>query len=301
MTATMVPIRSTRSRLPQPVFNSTVKRVRKRPGSPMAAPSPTRRSAFGILGLFSDTHNRRQQHIPQNKRELFTRQVFPVSAIPYEPRPPGGIDIDYAALAFAHYNPNLRVQYHAGLTPLLYEQASRIADRPSLGSSKIAESLISKYDRELNDMREIMMDAHSAVRQIDNEAAKWGEFDMQETLSRAVYLHIGLAVNSFCENSDNFKDLSRNVLWTGWQWGDFEGAPTEWIGQFRGKPRAVCHWKLDMTEADMHALVLAGKGYASAGHPLHPGFYASRVERNHLDCTDDRVTENAAKACALVS
>ncbi|EKD02113.1 hypothetical protein A1Q2_03475 [Trichosporon asahii var. asahii CBS 8904] len=102
-----------------PVFNSTVKRVRKRPGSPMAAPSPTRRSAFGILGLFSDTHNRRQQHIPQNKRELFTRQVFPVSAIPYEPRPLGGIDIDYAALAFAHYNPNLRVQYHAGLTPLL--------------------------------------------------------------------------------------------------------------------------------------------------------------------------------------
>lgn len=177
----------------------------------------------------------------------------------------------------------------------------RIADRPPSSYSKISESLIIRYDRELRDMREVMTGVQVAVQQIDGDVETWNDFSLEETLYRVACLHVAMAVNSFCEGSRNFHDMPRDLVWTGWQWGDFESCPTEWFGQFRGKARAVCHWKLDVTDADMEALVLAGKGVAPGSHPLHPGFYASPVQQHHLDCTDDRVTENAAKACALVS
>lgn len=305
MTTTMAPIRSTRSRLPT-AFSSSANRVRKRPGSPMALPSPSRRSAFNPLNLLFGAYDRRQVHTPQNKRELFTRHVFPVSHAPYEPGPLFGFDIECATFEFQQLDPKLRVQYHAGLATVLFGQSSRIAEGP-VGPSATAQSL-AQYQLDLSDMTDIIMaELQAAVRRVDLDAAaarREGntDFNLEQTICRAALYHLAVPINNFCEVSDdNFKDLSRSFLWTGWTWDPAEGrAATEWIGQFRGKTRAMCHWKLDLTEADMDALVAGARGEQQGGHALHPGFFMSAAG-NHLDCTDDRVTVNGAKACALVS
>lgn len=213
--------------------------------------------------------------------------------------------------AFAQHTPNLRIQYHAGLEGLLRKEASRIVERPA-GSSTVAGSLAHGYQRELNDMYEALMEGHKAVRQIDLDAARARkeqdtEFNLEEAVCRVAYNHLADPINSFCEEVDNFKDMPFSHGWTGWLPNDCDGGRdltvTEWVGRHRGTPRAICHWKLDVTEADMESIRTAGTGVApSAGnHALHPGFHISRVDKHGFACTDTRVTENAARACALVS
>lgn len=325
-TAPMAPVRSTRSsRLPQSPFSCTANRIRKRPASPISPlmsqqPPASRRSAFTYFPAQlihddnddeDDADDSRHVYFPRNKRELFTRHIFPVSHASVEPGPLEGPEIDYAAFAFAEHDPALRVQYHAGLVPLLFKEAARIAERPE-GSCFVSQTLAKRYESELAHSSEAMWEGEAVVRKVDMEAfraRKLGtSFDLEQELCRAANQHLVDPINAFCEESDNFEDMPPAFAWTGWQWADFDdhlgGLPTEWVGRYRGNTRAACRWKMGVTDEDMESLLAAGSGNVPPtwAHALHPGFYFSRAEGEDTPrSTDDRVTESAAKACVLVS
>lgn len=276
------------------------------------SPSPPRRSASDTLGLkCTDAHDRRQYHVPKSKREVFTRHVFPVSQAPYPPGMVEGLDVQYAMFQLTQHNACIRVQYHAGLEALLFQEARHIAEPPG-GSPSVAGTSASRYERELKDTYEALMEGEAAVRKVDLEAVRArklgqsNEFDLELALCRAAFNHLGEPINTFCEDSDNFEDLSPSFARTGWQWTDYdEGlvlAPKEWTGRFRGALRAVCHWKLNVTVEDMESIRTGGAGVSpeSWSHALHPGCYVSPDHGGRIGCSDKRVGADAALACVLV-
>ncbi|KAL1411247.1 hypothetical protein Q8F55_002198 [Vanrija albida] len=233
---------------------------------------------------------------PADLRECLTRHVFPVP--PRSPllMPDGtvplsihGADVDLAIAqaqfrAAAAAAPRIRVQHHAHLASLLFDEVHRVKARPGPGASG-------------TDYAKRVAEWHTEA---EDCAAYSREPDAHPPLFEVVVEH----VNDFLSVRRNYEPTRAPVTTAGWMRPSARDAssPGDWLCYSDEKPRAALKFKHLFTDRDLDQILLAASAEkddrVGGAIPLSHGFEVWVNDEERV-CNSGTLGGNAAKACLL--
>lgn len=237
---------------------------------------------------------------PADLRECLTRHVFPVASRPptlpdgTQPFTMIGSDVDLA-IAQAQFHthqtsPNheqprkVRVQYHAHIVGLLFDEMQRVKARPGPGVSEI------DYTKRVSDWHA----DNEIIASYPCENEKAGLFDV-------VVEH----VNEFLAVRRNYEPTRAPVTTAGWMRPSELDASSkgDWLCYSDEKPRAALKVKPLLVDRDLDQIfdaAMAEQAHKVAGTiPLSNGFEVWVNGENRV-CNSCTLGGNAAKACLVV-
>lgn len=234
---------------------------------------------------------------PRDKRECFTRYIFPL--VPFSTVDLNGRDVHRAQEGLRsrlHPSgrggapPRLRIQFHAGLSRLLYNTVERVRPKPDFHPPLSVEESAFKqwYDLSVSEWRETWCLAYKSSLTTTKDTV---------TAAHEGYTYLAEPINEFVSDKTNFV-RDRHPGDVAWIWPSSRDASgrTDWIMYASDRPRAFLKWK-GGSDASYDDIVRCATGLKS---PLDVSQGFSIWYEGGI-VNDANLDQDAINTCLLVS